>query len=119
MLPGLRHAGNPRQLAFETPRSIPWTSIRAGSRLEGRFPVVVRDARSYARWPTARLLRLAGLATIAGLSLAAMWQGTTALIGVVGVALYLAAIEVIGEIDDALSMLNKRVASFGPENLAR
>ncbi len=91
-----------RQLAFETPRSIPWMSIRAGSRLEGRFPVVVRDARSYARWPTARLLRVAGLATIAGLSLAAMWQGTTALIGVVGVALYLAAIEVIEPLSQEL-----------------
>ena len=91
-----------RQLAFETPRAEPWTHIRAGGRLEHRFPVLVRDARSYARWPLGRIVRVTGLAAIAGLSLAAMWQGTTAMVAVVGVALYLAAIEVIEPLSQEL-----------------
>ena len=91
-----------RQLAFETPRRNPWVHIGAGSRLEDRFPVIVRDARSYARWPTTRLVGIGGLSMVAGLSLGAMWQGTTALIIVVGIALYLAAIEVIEPLSQEL-----------------
>jgi len=91
-----------RQLAFETPRARPWVTIRAGGRFEDRFPVTIRDARSYARWPLGRILRVGGLAVIAGISLGAMWQGTTALIAVVGVALYLAAIEVIEPLSQEL-----------------
>lgn len=84
-----------RQLGFETPRQRPWLVIPPGSRFENRFPVVVRDARSYLRWPVGRLLRVAALSVAAGLALGAVWHGTTALIAVVGVALYAAAIEVI------------------------
>jgi hypothetical protein len=91
-----------RQLAFETPRARPWIDIRAGGRIEDRLPVTIRDARSYARWPLGRIVRVAGLAMIAGISLGAMWQGTTALIAVVGVALYLAAIEVIEPLSQEL-----------------
>jgi hypothetical protein len=91
-----------RQLAFETPRANPWMRIHAGGRVENRFPVMIRDARSYARWPLGRILRVTGLAAIAGLSLAAVWQGTTAMIVVVGVALYLAAIEVIEPLSQEL-----------------
>jgi hypothetical protein len=84
-----------RQLASEMPRRTPWFAIRGGGSIEDRFPVPVRDARSYARWPLTRIVRVLGLATIAGLALAGVWEGTTALIGVAGVALYVAAIDVV------------------------
>ncbi|MEZ5243470.1 MAG: hypothetical protein R2707_00110 [Acidimicrobiales bacterium] len=91
-----------RQLAFETPRRRPWFRIGEGGRIENRFPILVRDARSYARWPLSRIIRVSGLAVIAGLAVAAMWHGTTALIAVGGVALYLAAIEVIEPLSQEL-----------------
>lgn len=91
-----------RQLAFEAPRRRPWFRIRGGGRLERRYAVLVRDARSYARWPLSRIIRVLGLAVIAGLAVGAMWHGTTALIAVGGVALYLAAIEVIEPLSQEL-----------------
>lgn len=91
-----------RQLGFEMPRRNPWVTIRGGGQLETRFPVAVRDARSYARWPTTRLVRVGGLAIVAGLALAAMWDGTTALIAVVGASMYLGAIEVIEPLNQEL-----------------
>ncbi|MEZ5167367.1 MAG: hypothetical protein R2695_13100 [Acidimicrobiales bacterium] len=91
-----------RQLAFETPRRRPWFRVPGGGRVERRFPALVRDARSYARWPLVRILRVGGLAVVAGLSLGAVWHGTTVLVAVAGVALYLASIEVIEPLSQEL-----------------
>ncbi len=91
-----------RQLGFETPRSRPWFTIKGGGRIEQRVPVLVRDARSYARWPLARATRVALLMVVAGLSLGAMWRGTTALIVVAAIAIYLAAIETIEPLSQEL-----------------
>ncbi len=84
-----------RQLGFETPRQRPWATIPFGTRLENRFPVALRDIRSYLRWPARRIARVGALSVVAGLALSATWHGTTALIVVVGSALYVAAIEVV------------------------
>ena len=91
-----------RQLAFETPRTVPWVTIRPSDRIEARFPVGLRDARSYARWPLARVARVVSLAAIAGVALGGMWNGTTALIGVTGGSLFLVAIEVIEPLSQEL-----------------
>ncbi len=83
-----------RQLAFEAPRRRP---ILAPSlrRVAPRFPVFVRDLRSYLRWPTRRITRVAGLSIAAGLSVAGLWHGTTVLIAAAGVLMYLISLEVV------------------------
>jgi len=83
-----------RQLAFEAPRRRPLIKIRI-PRIAARFPVFVRDLRSYMRWPTRRITRVAGLSIVAGLSVAGMWHGTTVLIAGTGVLLYLISLEVV------------------------
>jgi len=64
-------------------------------RIAARFPVFVRDLRSYMRWPTRRITRVTGLSIAAGLSVAGMWHGTTVLIAGTGVLLYLISLEVV------------------------
>ncbi len=91
-----------RRLAAEAPRGRPWFSIAGGGWIEERVPVAVRDARSYARWPLTRIVRVAALAVVAGIALATMWHGTTASIGLVGASFYLAAIEVIEPLSQEL-----------------
>jgi len=83
-----------RQLAFEAPRRRPIVNIRM-KRMAARFPVFVRDLRSYMRWPTRRITRVTGLSIAAGLSVAGMWHGTTVLIAGTGVLLYLISLEVV------------------------
>ena len=80
-----------RQLSQEHPRLRPW--IRVG-RSKGRSlapPVWKRDWQSYLRFPLPRLIRMAGLGVVAGVSLGLMWRGTIPMVIVAGVALYLAA----------------------------
>ena len=79
-----------RQLAQESPRSRPWVGA-LGRR--ARFPVFQRGVRSLARWPITRLLRVLLLAVVAGLALRAVWAGTTPLIVVAGLALWVAALD--------------------------
>jgi hypothetical protein len=79
-----------RQLAQERPRSKPW--IRAARRLP-RWPVWHRGLRSVARWPVSRIVRVLLMATTAGLSLRGVWSGTTPLIILAGLALWVAALD--------------------------
>ncbi|NLD76773.1 MAG: hypothetical protein GX643_08905, partial [Acidimicrobiales bacterium] len=81
-----------RQLAQERPRSRPW--VRGSSR-PARNPIVRRAVRSIARWPVGRLVRVAGLAAIAGLAMRGTWGGTTPLIVVAGLALWVAALDAV------------------------
>ncbi len=83
-----------RQLAFEAPRRRPILSLSL-RRVAPRFPVFVRDLRSYLRWPTRRITRVTGLSVAAGLSVAGLWHGTTVLIGAAGVLMYLISLEVV------------------------
>jgi len=79
-----------RQLSQEHPRSKPW--IRAARRTP-KYPVWHRGVRSFARWPFSRIVRALLMATIAGLSMRAVWNGTTPLIVVAGMALWIAALD--------------------------
>ena len=54
-------------------------------------PIWKRDWQSYLRFPLPRLIRMAALGVVAGLSLGAMWRGTIPMIIVAGLALYLGA----------------------------
>ena len=79
-----------RQLAQEVPRSRPWIGA-LGRR--ARFPVLQRGVRSLARWPVTRILRVALMAAVAGVAMRAVWAGTTPMVVVAGLALWVAALD--------------------------
>jgi hypothetical protein len=81
-----------RQLAQDLPRDRPW--IRTGKPAR-RLVVSKRSLRSLLRFPAGRLARIVLLAVIAGLALRGVWQGTSPLIVLGAMALYLAALDVI------------------------
>lgn len=82
-----------RQLAMELPRLRPY--VRLATRGVGRFPVWSRGVRGVVRWPAARVGRLVLLGIVAGLALRGAWEGTTALVAVGGLALYVGALDAV------------------------
>lgn len=82
-----------RQLAMELPRLRPWVGL--GVRGTGRFPVWTRGWRGVLRWPAARAGRMVLLAVAAGLALRGVWAGTTPLLVVAGLALYVAGLDAV------------------------
>ena len=89
-----------RQLALELPRLRPWVRVR-GRR--GRFPTWTRGWQGALRWPAARLGRVLLLAAGAGLALRSVWSGTTPMLIVAGLALYLVgldSVEALGQETD-------------------
>ena len=82
-----------RQLAMELPRLRPW--IRLKVRGVGRFPVWTRGWRGVLRWPTARVGRMVLLAIVAGLALRGVWGGTTPLLALGGLALFVAGLDAV------------------------
>jgi hypothetical protein len=81
-----------RQLTQERARTIPWLRPRLG-RAGVRLPVVVRDVRSALRWPISRLVRLGVVAVVAGLSARMAFDGTTPMLVVAGLALFIGALD--------------------------
>lgn len=81
-----------RQLAQERPRSRPWVR---GIRRSARFPVLQRGMRSLMRWPLSRIVRVVLLATVAGAALRGVWGGTTPLVLLAGLALWVAALDAV------------------------
>ena len=81
-----------RQLGAEVPREKPWIRLRPATSL-GRTVTWRRDWRGILRWPASRLLRLAGLGVVAGVATAGAWAGTTPLVVVAGLALFVAALD--------------------------
>ncbi len=81
-----------RQLAQEVPRSKPWLPTLGRP---ARYPVWKRGVRSLARWPITRLVRVLILATVAGLALRGAWNGTTPLLLLAGLALWVAALDAV------------------------
>ncbi|MEZ5181260.1 MAG: hypothetical protein R2702_05225 [Acidimicrobiales bacterium] len=79
-----------RQLAQEKPRSRPWIPA---IRRHPRWPVLHRGVRSVARWPISRIVRVVLMAVIAGLSLRGVWHGTTPLVILAGIAMWVAALD--------------------------
>ncbi|MHB8465312.1 MAG: hypothetical protein ACYDH6_13075 [Acidimicrobiales bacterium] len=82
-----------RQLTQEQARTRPW--IRLSPIAAGRTLVVGRDLRGVLRWPAVRVLRVLMLAAGAGASLVGVWTGTTPLILVAALCLFLAGLEVL------------------------
>jgi len=81
-----------RQLAMELPRSRPW--IKESSR-EAHFAVWARGLRGVLRWPVTRVARLVVLAAVAGLALRGVWTGTTPLLLLAGLAMWIAALDAV------------------------
>jgi hypothetical protein len=79
-----------RQLSQEHPRSRPW--IRAARRTP-KYPVWHRGVRSVARWPLSRIVRALLMAVVAGMAMRTVWNGTTPMIVVAGLALWIAALD--------------------------
>ena len=79
-----------RQLAQELPRLRPWLRVGPG---RGRFVVWRRAWQGVLRWPASRVARVAVLAITCGLAMRAVWDGTTPMLVVAGLALYVAALE--------------------------
>ena len=80
-----------RQLAMELPRLKPWIRERSS----GRFPTWHRGVRGVLRWPLARLGRIVLVGIVAGLALRGVWEGTTPLVVVAGLAMFIAGLDAI------------------------
>jgi len=81
-----------RNLASERPRNRPWVRWLP-SLVATHFPTVGRDLRSVARWPIVRIVRVLVLGVTAGLALRGLWSGTTPLVLVAGLAIYVAGLD--------------------------
>jgi hypothetical protein len=81
-----------RQLAQERARSRPWIPAL---RHHPRFPVVQRGVRSLARWPVSRIGRVLVLIVVAGASIRGAWGGTTPLVVLAGLVLWVAGLDAV------------------------
>ncbi len=100
-----------RQLAQELPRQRPWIRLRRSipkAWLEApangaarrqppvrHFPVWRRSWHGILRWPALRFARLVVLGIVAGLAALGVYRGTTPLIVIAGVALYIAGLDAV------------------------
>lgn len=98
-----------RQLAMELPRLRPWVRLRV--RGTGHWPVFVRGLRGLLRWPAARMARLALLGGVAGLALRGAWSGTTPLVLLAGVAMFLAGLDAVESLAQEVDHPSRRDAS--------
>ena len=98
-----------RQLAMELPRLRPW--LRLGVRGTGRWPVFVRGLRGLLRWPAARVARLVLLGVVAGAALRGAWIGTTPLVVLAGLAMFLAGLDAVEPLAQEVDHPSRRDAS--------
>ena len=82
-----------RQLRGERPRSQPWLRLPGAAAATPRAAVLRRGLRGLLRYPPARLVRMSGLAAVAGAAAVALERGTTPALAGVGIALYLLGME--------------------------
>jgi hypothetical protein len=82
-----------RQLAMELPRIRPWVRLRVHG--TDRFPVWTRGLRGIFRWPAARVARLALLGAVAGFAARGAWAGTSPLVVVSGLAMFIAGLDAV------------------------
>lgn len=98
-----------RQLAMELPRLRPWVRLRVKG--TGHWPVFMRGLRGVLRWPAARVARLVLLAVVAGLCLRGIWSGTTPLIILAGVAMFVAGLDTVEPLAQEVDHPSRRDAS--------
>ena len=83
-----------RQLAQEHARNRPWVRLGRG-RVAERLPVLWRSAQGIVRFPAVRVVRMVVLGVVAGLAMRGVWSGTTPLLVVAGLAVFVAALDAI------------------------
>ncbi|MSO86852.1 MAG: hypothetical protein EXQ71_04960 [Acidimicrobiia bacterium] len=98
-----------RQLAMELPRLRPWVGLAVNG--TGRWPVFVRGLRGLMRWPAARVARLVLLAAVIGLCLRGIWSGTTPLVIVAGMALFIAGLDSVEPLAQEVDHPSRRDAT--------
>lgn len=98
-----------RQLAMELPRIRPWVRLRV--RGTGRWPVFVRGLRGLLRWPAARVARLGLLGVVAGVALRGAWTGTTPLVLLAGIAMFIAGLDAVEPLAQEVDHPSRRDAS--------
>ena len=98
-----------RQLALELPRRRPWLRLRV--RGSGHLPFVARGLRGVLRWPAARVARLVVLAVVAGAALRGAWAGTTPLVVVAGLAMFVAGLDGVEPLAQEVDHPSRRDAS--------
>lgn len=91
-----------RQLSQELPRQRPWFRLRRSVVLTPAvlsrrrvLPVWRRGWHGILRFPALRFARLAVLGAVAGAAMVAVWRGTTPLVVVAGLALYVAGLDAV------------------------
>ena len=94
---------------MELPRVRPW--IRLRSRAGSPLPTLRRGVQGLLRWPAARLARLVLLGAIAGLALRGAWGGTTPLVALAGLALFVAALDTVESLAQEVDHPSRRDAS--------
>jgi hypothetical protein len=105
-----------RQLALELPRRRPWVRLRVHG--TGRLPILIRGLRGVLRWPAARVGRLVLLAVVAGVALRGAWSGTTPLVVVAGVAMFVAGLDGVEPLAQEVDHPSRRDASpFEPGHI--
>lgn len=104
-----------RQLAMELPRHRPW--VRLPVRHVGRATIPMRGAWGVLRWPAARIVRMAMLAAVAGCSLRVVWAGTTPMVVVAGLALFVAGLDAIEALNQEIDHPSRRDSSPLPAGM--
>jgi hypothetical protein len=95
-----------RQLNADVNRRDPWITVPSGKGVERA--VLARSAKSFARWPARRFVRLLLLASVAGITARAGWGGAVPLFLIPGLAAFLAGLDVVEPLSqdaDHLSLL--------------
>lgn len=82
-----------RQLAQERSRANPWFRLPRGKPLG--HACWRRDWQGVLRWPISRVGRVAALGVVAGLCAYGTWRGTTPLVIVAGLALFIAGLDAV------------------------
>lgn len=98
-----------RQLAMELPRLRPWVQLRVRGTV--RWPIFVRGLRGVLRWPAARVARLVLLGAVSGLALRGAWTGTTPLVVLAGLAMFLAGLDAVESLAQEVDHPSRRDAS--------
>jgi hypothetical protein len=98
-----------RQLAMELPRLRPWLRLPIDG--TGRLPVFVRGVRGLLRWPAARAARLVLLAVVVGLCLRGVWSGTSPLVLLAGIALFVAGLDSVEPLAQEVDHPSRRDAT--------
>jgi hypothetical protein len=95
-----------RQLNSDVNRRDPWIRVPSGNGVERA--VLVRSARSLARWPARRFARLLLIGSAAGIAARAGWRGAVPFFLIPGMASFLAGLDVVEPLSqdaDHLSLL--------------